>query len=278
MGETMRGRKVGALCAAVIGATLLAGEAYAQSVTTDLSAGFYPDPQYVATQASGRVCRRDRDDPPALTVNYTAGDYDLYFFAQSGSDTTLAVRGPNGFDCNDDSNGLDPGITIRNPQSGRYEVWVGRFLGNGTPTPANVFVSELGRPGQNSGRQKAPPPPPPPRDPLTDAEFQAALRAVGPPSAVTAEDQRRAVLQAEALVGAARVDEAANIYRDALQRMPNWSAGHYNFALVLAELGRHSDAITAMRRYLYLEPSAPDARAAQDQIYRWEILLDSGAK
>ena len=49
--------------------------------------------------------------------------------------------------------------------------------------------------------------------------------------------------------------------------------GHYNLALLAADRGFYPEAITEMRRYLYLTPNAPDARAAQDQMYRWEAAM-----
>jgi tetratricopeptide (TPR) repeat protein len=69
------------------------------------------------------------------------------------------------------------------------------------------------------------------------------------------------------------MDAALAAYRAALDVSPDWAAGHYNAALVAGQLERYGLAITEMRRYLYLEPNAPDARAAQDQIYRWEVLM-----
>jgi tetratricopeptide (TPR) repeat protein len=85
------------------------------------------------------------------------------------------------------------------------------------------------------------------------------------------------VLIAQELVEENRIQEAADVYRSELEQSPRWALGHYNLALVQERLGRYGEAITSMRRFLYLEPSglpaAADARAAQDQIYRWEAML-----
>lgn len=112
--------------------------------------------------------------------------------------------------------------------------------------------------------------------PAQDTAFQAAVaraRAVG---GDRSEAQRRAQLQVEALVESRREAEAAAVYRTALAEMPDWALGHYNLALIAASLSRYDEAVVEMQRYLYVDPNAADARAAQDQIYRWEALLSAG--
>ena len=37
------------------------------------------------------------------------------------------------------------------------------------------------------------------------------------------------------------------------------------------ELECYADAITEMKRDLYLVPNTPNARAAQNKIYKWEL-------
>lgn len=113
---------------------------------------------------------------------------------------------------------------------------------------------------------------PAPTDPAQDTRFvESVLRARADPRD-RGEDIRRVQLQAETLVEAGRVSDAAAAYSAALEEMPHWALGQYNYALVTADLHDYETAIRAMRRYLYLEPNAPDARAVQDQIYRWEAL------
>jgi regulator of sirC expression with transglutaminase-like and TPR domain len=70
-----------------------------------------------------------------------------------------------------------------------------------------------------------------------------------------------------------RFPDAASLYDEALKIAPWWAVGHYNRALVLAELKRYRDAISEMRRFLQLEPNSPEARAIQDQMYQ----LDAAA-
>jgi tetratricopeptide (TPR) repeat protein len=116
---------------------------------------------------------------------------------------------------------------------------------------------------------------PPPRDPATDTDFQTALQTARAAGVDRAEENRRVQVQVEALIAANQRPQAVAHYREALSASPDWADGHYNLALVAGELGEHAEAITAMRRYLYLNPNAADARAAQDQIYRWEVVLEA---
>lgn len=87
------------------------------------------------------------------------------------------------------------------------------------------------------------------------------------------EEARKYRVQAEAAVERKSFEEATDRYRDALRVAPWWPEGHYNRALLLAEMSRHALAVREMKRYLLLAPGAPDARAAQDQIYKWEALV-----
>jgi tetratricopeptide (TPR) repeat protein len=106
----------------------------------------------------------------------------------------------------------------------------------------------------------------------TDAAFQARVESARI-SGDRAEVWRRAQVRVETLLAGNRLSEAALLYRDALAVSPDWAQGHYNLALVYGSLQFYPEAITEMRRYLKLEANAPDARAAQDQIYGWEALL-----
>ena len=83
------------------------------------------------------------------------------------------------------------------------------------------------------------------------------------------EDARRFKVQAEAAVREKRDDDAIDLFDKALSIAPWWPEGHYNRALLLGEAGRKPEAIREMKKYLALEPNAPDARAAQDKIYEW---------
>lgn len=104
--------------------------------------------------------------------------------------------------------------------------------------------------------------------------FQAALaeyRAANPKPAFP-EGARRFRVQAEFAVEQRRFNDAARLYGEALKLAPWWPEGRFNVALVLAEVKRYPQAIVQMKRFLALEPQHAQARAAQDQIYRWESL------
>jgi tetratricopeptide (TPR) repeat protein len=87
------------------------------------------------------------------------------------------------------------------------------------------------------------------------------------------EEVRRYMVQAEALVRSQDPDRASCLYVLALDLAPWWATGHYNLALYLAALDEFDGAIIEMKRYLALSPDAPDARAAQDKIYEWEVKV-----
>lgn len=84
------------------------------------------------------------------------------------------------------------------------------------------------------------------------------------------EEARKFKVQAESAFNKKNFEGAAARYKDALDVAPWWPEGHFNRALILGELSRYRDAIREMKKYLTLVPDAPNARAAQDNIYRWE--------
>jgi hypothetical protein len=82
---------------------------------------------------------------PDFKLYYTRSDnFDkLHFYVRSKVDTTLLINLPNGkYVADDDSGGnLNPLITVRNPMSGRYDIWVGTF--NQGNAPATLYITEL---------------------------------------------------------------------------------------------------------------------------------------
>ncbi len=121
--------------------------------TRAFTAGFTPDPFAVNVTAGGSVsaqqlpglCIGFIDEEPTFVASYTAGASNLYISAASGADTTLVVRGPDGnYVCDDDSAGnFNPGVEIRNPQDGRYQIWVGTYQNIGTAS-ARLSISNRG--------------------------------------------------------------------------------------------------------------------------------------
>ena len=63
---------------------------------------------------------------------------------------------------------------------------------------------------------------------------------------------------------------ALNAYCEALDRFPMWPEGHYNAALLAAEVEDYELAAQHMRRYLVLAPDAKDASAAKDKLLFWQ--------
>ncbi len=134
-----------------------------------LDSGFMPDPYIVGVTAGGdleastltNACWGWVTSAPTFDLNFNAGNgFDLSFTAMADEDTTLVVRRPDGtYLCNDDGYGYpNPQVTISNPQSGLYDVWVARFgmANQGEYVPAQLAISELARgPDHTSG--KAPP-------------------------------------------------------------------------------------------------------------------------
>jgi hypothetical protein len=117
-----------------------------------LSAGFDPDPNMVSVMAGGPVWLEHElgwecvghvnAAQPDVVLDYTAGDWPLYIYAESQEDTTLIVRAPDGeWYCSDDDRGLDPGLTFETPDSGRYAIWIGTYTEAGAQT--TLSISEL---------------------------------------------------------------------------------------------------------------------------------------
>ncbi|HTU11310.1 MAG TPA: hypothetical protein VMG08_10485 [Allosphingosinicella sp.] len=136
-----------------------AGTAIAQNTSLranygelELEAGFANDPRVISLRAGGdrpasRVdssCRGFITNAPDVRLHYDAGSLPLIISVDAGSDTTLVVNGPNGeFYCDDDSGeGTNPSIRLNNPDSGRYEIWVGTYS-SGNSQPARLYISEV---------------------------------------------------------------------------------------------------------------------------------------
>lgn len=147
--------KRAALAALALTVASLAGPAQAQTFgSVSLRAGFTPDPYRATLTSGGSIaasslfsnCTGWVADNVDFAVHYVAGGFNLTISSSSSADTTLIVQAPNGsWYCDDDSGpGLNPSITIGNPQSGRYSVWVGSYR-QGEYARSTLSVSELGR-------------------------------------------------------------------------------------------------------------------------------------
>ncbi len=107
-------------------------------------------------------------------------------------------------------------------------------------------------------------------------EVAAKYRAAKPKPTLP-EEARKYRVQAEFLAQGKQADKAIALYRKALDIAPWWPEGHYQLALLLGETKKYSDATREMQRYLLLAPDAPEARAAQDRIYQWEVAVEAAA-
>ena len=106
------------------------------SGTVALAARFVPNPFTIAILAGGA---EDLDwlghfgtvaDAPNLSLVYEAGVLPLTIYIESAeTDTVLLINDPNGaWHYNDDTIGMHPAITFLQPESGRYDIWIGTFL------------------------------------------------------------------------------------------------------------------------------------------------------
>lgn len=85
------------------------------------------------------------------------------------------------------------------------------------------------------------------------------------------EAARRFGVQAVSRAEQKDYDRAVALYAKALGIAYWWPEAHFNRALLLSEQAYFDAAIEEMKAFLELAPTAPDARAAQDKIYEWEL-------
>jgi hypothetical protein len=123
--------------------------------STDLTAGFTPDPFTVDVVSGGPIdaeylgggCDGWATAAPDYQVTYTSGDQSLlrfYFVPDTTGDATLIINTPDGeWVCGDDSfDGLDPTVDFDDPDGGRYDVWIGSF-DDGEQIDGELRVTEL---------------------------------------------------------------------------------------------------------------------------------------
>jgi tetratricopeptide (TPR) repeat protein len=109
---------------------------------------------------------------------------------------------------------------------------------------------------------------------LASFEAQAAkYRALTIRPAVS-EEQRKYIVQANALSEQKAYGSAIDLYLKAVELDPvSYPGAYFNLALLSAQVKRFNPAISYMKQYLMLEPEAKDARSAQDKIYEWELMI-----
>lgn len=139
----------------------MGGAAAAQDFDADphygelnLSAGFTPDPSMMSILAGGRVdagsrfseCSGFISDSPDVRLFWTGNPKtgpNLKISVISNADTTLVINGPDGrWHCDDDSGEDANPLVELQPQSGRYEIWVGTYS-EGENKRAVLSISEV---------------------------------------------------------------------------------------------------------------------------------------
>jgi len=153
-------KKILFVASSVLALSIASGAAMAQDPSAQssygsvqLDAGFTPDPYTVDITSGGSRnasllpgnCRGWVAEAPDFDVYYQADGLDLTIAAVSDSDTTLVINAPDGsWYCDDDGGeGLNPLMTFNNPQSGRYDIWIGSYS-EGDYASAILSMSELG--------------------------------------------------------------------------------------------------------------------------------------
>jgi len=88
------------------------------------------------------------------------------------------------------------------------------------------------------------------------------------------EEQRKYIVQANMFNQKKEYSKAIDLYKKVIEvNATSYTAAYYNLALLEAQIGSYKKAISFMKKYLWLVPDAPDARAAQDKIYEWEAEI-----
>lgn len=121
--------------------------------SVSLSAGFMPDPVTRRARAGGDNYFQGGGgcpgggwfaNAPDFRVHYRAGNLALSIYVRAPGDTMLLVNDPGGtWYCNDDAQGLNPGLRFNNPRSGQYDIWVGTY-NRSRVNNAVIYVTEYG--------------------------------------------------------------------------------------------------------------------------------------
>jgi|GEM_PF-1183170 len=109
----------------------------------------------------------------------------------------------------------------------------------------------------------------------------AAVVKLLPQKPAVAEETRRLLVKAKVLVEEKDYRGAIDLYAQAYRQAPWHAQLFYDRALLIGQIARtqadFDAAMAEMRRFLTLAPDSPDARAAQDKIYEWEVKRERAA-
>ncbi len=141
---------------AMLGALEVGGSS-ANFGSATLSPGFSPDPYTVSVTSGGGIdagmmdlaisCVGYVTAQPDFILNYGDGGTLLHLYVDGEGDTALIVNAPDGsWWCDDDTNGLDPRVTFKAPQSGQYDIWIASYS-SGEAISGTLGITELDPPG-----------------------------------------------------------------------------------------------------------------------------------
>lgn len=140
----------------IIALALSPGFVSAQGRGVQLSPGFDPDPYIIPIMSRGNydvsraglpsrsTCVGYVNQVANFTLSWSGSDQDLniFFVADNGVDTTLIVGYQNQeFFCNDDSDGMNPGIRFTSTASGLFDIWVGTHA-SGQIVSGRLYITE----------------------------------------------------------------------------------------------------------------------------------------
>jgi len=102
--------------------------------------------------------------------------------------------------------------------------------------------------------------------------FKMVRRMPRPPE--ISEDARKHALRGEILIKEGDREEAISEIKKAMRLAPFSARLYFNTALIYGQLKNYPEAIRYMKIYLQAAPDAPNARAAEDEIIKWELLME----
>lgn len=88
------------------------------------------------------------------------------------------------------------------------------------------------------------------------------------------EEARKYALRGDMLTEEGKFEEAVTQYRKAVEVAYYVAKLHFNMAMLYGKLKKYPQAIRHLETCLLLAPEAPNARAAKDQIYKWEFMME----
>jgi len=90
------------------------------------------------------------------------------------------------------------------------------------------------------------------------------------------KDARKRALRGEILLKEGDLEDAISEVKKAIRLAPFSAKLYFNTALIYGQLKNYPEAIRYIKIYLQAAPDAPNARAAEDQIIKWELLMERG--